>query len=130
MGCSPQPPAAAIAALHPIPARRCDCYARQMPNHEPDPLPSTLKHLIVGQFRLDLPEPDKIPDHAPIIGGALGLDSLDALELALCLEEQYGITIQSQAESVHAFASIDSLTHFVGARLAAKAERASGQSAA
>lgn len=101
-----------------------------MTRHDPDPLPSRLKHLIAEQFRLDLPEPDMIPDHAPLIGGSLGLDSLDALELAICVEEQFGITIQSQAESVHAFASIASLTHFVGARLAAKAELASGQSAA
>ncbi len=101
-----------------------------MTRHDPDPLPSRLKHLIAAQFRLDRPELDKIPDHAPLIGGSLGLDSLDALELAICVEEQFGITIQSQAESLHAFASIDSLTHFVGARLAAKAECASGQSAA
>lgn len=98
--------------------------------HDQDPLPSHLKHLIAVQFRLDLPEPDKIPDHAPLIGGNLGLDSLDALELAICLEEQFGITIHSQAESVHAFASIASLTDFIRARLAANSERASGQSAA
>lgn len=87
-----------------------------MNNHDQDPLPSRLKHLIAAQFRLNLPEPDKIPDHEPLIGGRLGLDSLDALELAMSVEEQFGITIQSYAESTSAFASIATLTEFIHAR--------------
>jgi acyl carrier protein len=90
-----------------------------MTAHDPDPLPSRLKHLIAAQFRLDLSEPDKIPDHEPLIGGRLGLDSLDALELALSLEEQFGVSIHSQAESNHAFASIAALTAFIHARTGA-----------
>ena len=81
-----------------------------------DPLPSRLKHLIAAQFRLGLTDPDNIPDHEPLIGGRLGLDSLDALELAMSLEDHFGITINSQAESIRAFASIATLTEFIHAR--------------
>jgi len=90
-----------------------------MTNHDQDPLPSRLKHLIAAQFRLDLSEPDNIPDHEPLIGGRLGLDSLDALELAMSVEEQFGITIHSQAESIDAFTSIATLTDFIHARTGA-----------
>jgi len=87
-----------------------------MKNHDDDPLPSRLKHRIVRLFRIDLDDPDSISDHAPLINGSLGLDSLDALELAMCIEEEFGVTILSQAESLRAFASIESLAGFIHAR--------------
>lgn len=89
-----------------------------MKNHHPgqDPIPAQLKRLIVDLFRLDISEPEAIADDAPLIGGSLGLDSLDALELAICLEEKFGVTIQSREESLRAFASIASLTRYIVSR--------------
>jgi len=83
---------------------------------DPDQLRSRLKHLIAELFRLDLVDPDKIADNEALIGGSLGLDSLDALELAMCVEEEFGITITSRAESVCAFTSIASLAGYIQAR--------------
>lgn len=82
-------------------------------NPEQEIFRSELKHLIVRLFRLPVPEPDKIPNDAPLLGGSLNLDSLDALELAICIEEKFGVTIQNKAESDGAFASIDSLYTFI-----------------
>ena len=82
-----------------------------------DPIRSQLKRLIVDLFRLDISDPESIPDSAPLLDGNLGLDSLDALELAICLEEKFGITIQSREESHRAFASIDSLTGYIESRM-------------
>ena len=98
-----------------MPAFSFCCYSRKVNTSSPgpDPLPSQLKRLIVDLFRLDITEPEKIADHAPLIGGSLGLDSLDALELAICLEEKFGITIQTREESQSAFASIDSLASYI-----------------
>ncbi len=83
---------------------------------DPDPLPSCLKHLIAGLFRLELADPDAIDDHAPIFGGNLGLDSLDAIELGMCIEEEFGVTLRSREESLHALTSIASLAGFIRAR--------------
>ena len=89
-----------------------------MPNHrlDQDSLTEQLKQLIADQFRLDIREPAAISDHAPLIGGGLGLDSLDALELAMSVEEEFGIVIGSREESQQAFASIASLADFIRAR--------------
>ncbi len=82
-------------------------------NAEQELFRSQLKHLIVDLFRLPVPEPDRISNQAPLMGGDLGLDSLDALELAIRIEEKFGVTIQSNAESNDAFANVDSLAAFI-----------------
>lgn len=82
-------------------------------NLEEEVFLSQLKHLIVELFRLPVPEPDKIPNDTPLLGGTLQLDSLDALELAICVEERFGVIIQSKAESHDAFATINSLNTFI-----------------
>ena len=89
-----------------------------MPNHRPDQdtLTAQLKQLIADQFRLDIREPATISDQAPIIGGTLGLDSLDGLELAMSVEEEFGIVIGTREESQQAFASIASLADYIRAR--------------
>lgn len=88
-----------------------------------DPLRSRLKHLVADLFRLDLPNPDQIADDEVLIGGSLGLDSLDALELAMCVEEEFGITIASAGESGCAFANIASLAAFIRERSQVDAAR-------
>ena len=100
----------------------------QILRHELDPLKSRLKHLVADLFRLDIAEPDNIADDAPLIGNGLGLDSLDALELAICLEEEFGLTIDNREESHRAFATISSLACYIEARLTAA--RTEGQSQA
>ena len=81
--------------------------------NEPDRLPSELKHLVAELFSLKISDPDSIADDAPLFGGSLGLDSLDALELAICIEEEFGLTLSNREESQRAFSSISSLTHFI-----------------
>jgi len=85
-----------------------------------DQLPSQLKHIVAALFRLDLLEPDEIADDEPLIGGSLGLDSLDALELAICIEEEFGLTVQSREDSQRVFASIASLAGFIRAQATTK----------
>ena len=80
-----------------------------------DPLPSRLKHIIVETLHLDDIEPDKIPDDEPLIGGGLSLDSIDALELVVRLEREFGIKIGSSEESRAALASVACLADFIRA---------------
>ncbi len=73
-----------------------------------------LKTMIIGESRLEDITPGAISDCAPLFGEGLGLDSLDSLQLAVSLEEHYGIRIRDESEGRVAFASIDALATFVG----------------
>lgn len=78
--------------------------------------PSRIKRLIVHSLNLDGMRPEMIEDHAPLFGEGLGLDSVDALELVVALEKEFGIKIKSQELGREVFSSVASLARFVEAR--------------
>jgi acyl carrier protein len=83
-----------------------------------DALRSEVKTLLVEGLRLDR-RPEEIVDDAPIFGEGLGLDSIDALELVVLVEERFHVTIPDEEVGQRAFASVNALVDFV------EAERAS-----
>jgi acyl carrier protein len=57
---------------------------------------------------------DEITDDAPLFGPAgLGLDSIDALELVLGLEKEFGVAIEDRATAMKVLASIRSIAEYV-----------------
>ena len=81
----------------------------------PDPLNHQLKVLIVETLRLEDITPASIPDDEPLVGGGLSLDSIDALELVVRLEKEFGIKIASSEESRTALASVAALSAYLRA---------------
>jgi acyl carrier protein len=82
----------------------------------PDPLTLRLKTLIIATLTLDGVRPEDIPDDEPLIGSSrFGLDSVDALELVLALEKEFGVKIGSSEESRKALTSVNSLAAFLQA---------------
>jgi acyl carrier protein len=77
------------------------------------PLRRELKTLIVNRLRLEGLTPDRIEDDAPLFGAGLGLDSVDALELVVGLEQEYGIVIKSHEIDKTIFTSVRTLAQFV-----------------
>ena len=77
-----------------------------------DTLRREVKDLLASGLRLQI-APGDIPDDAPIFGEALGLDSIDALELVVLVEEQFSVTIPDEEVGKAAFASIDALAEYV-----------------
>jgi acyl carrier protein len=71
-----------------------------------------VKELIVRRLKLDI-DPQSIDSSAPLFGEGLGLDSIDALELVLGLEQEFGIKVQDEEVGVKAFASVDALVDFI-----------------
>lgn len=87
-----------------------------------DPLSARLQTLIVETLKLDDVRPEDIPTDEPLFGSPrFGLDSIDALELVLRLEKEFGVKIGSSEESRQALASVDALAAFIRARQAAPA---------
>lgn len=71
-----------------------------------------VKELIVRRLKLDI-DPKSIEDDAPLFGEGLGLDSIDALELVLGLEQEFGIKVEDEEVGVKAFASVNALVDFI-----------------
>lgn len=80
-------------------------------------LRENLKRLIVESLRLDGLTTDRISDDTPLFGEELGLDSVDALELVVAVEKEYGIKIRSNEVDKQVFASVASLGNFVARSL-------------
>ncbi|MFO0757181.1 MAG: phosphopantetheine-binding protein [Byssovorax sp.] len=68
-----------------------------------------LKELMVRELNLEGKAPADIDDKAPLFGDGLGLDSLDALQLAMTIEEHFGVRIPDGAEARPIFASVDAI---------------------
>jgi len=79
---------------------------------------TNLKQLIVTTLNLDGLTPERIADDEPLFGSGLGLDSVDALELVVALEKEYGISIASHEVDRSVFGSLATLAWFVERRLA------------
>ncbi len=81
-----------------------------------DPLKLRLKTLIIATLQLEGIQPGDIPDDEPLIGSPrLGLDSIDALELVLALEKEFGVKIGSSEESRQALGSVNTLAAYLRA---------------
>ena len=82
-----------------------------------DPLIARLKSLIVETLRLDDVRPEDIPDDEPLFNSTrFGLDSVDALELVVKLEKEFGLKISSSEESREALSTVAGLAAFIRAR--------------
>jgi acyl carrier protein len=73
-----------------------------------------VKDLLTTGLRLTMPPAD-IPDDSPIFGEGLGLDSIDALELVVLVEERFHVSIPDEEVGKRAFASVRALADFIAA---------------
>ncbi len=75
---------------------------------------SDLKEAIINGLNLEEMNIDDINDEDPLFGSdGLGLDSVDAIELTLILEKDFGVKITNMADAEVIFASINSLTNYI-----------------
>jgi acyl carrier protein len=75
-----------------------------------------IKRLLVERLLIDGINPDDIGDDAPI-REEFGLDSVDALELVLGLEQEFGVQIVSKGIARESFQSVNTLVELVRGRL-------------
>ncbi|MCP4391814.1 MAG: acyl carrier protein [Gammaproteobacteria bacterium] len=73
-----------------------------------------LKQMIIAALELEDIEPTDIVDDEPLFVEGLGLDSIDALEIGLKLQVDYGINLKADSEETrHHFTSINALAALV-----------------
>ncbi len=78
-----------------------------------DELILELRSKIIETLNLLDVAPEDIPLDGPLIGGDLGLDSIDVLELVMMLEKDYGIIVDSKELGMKVFASLRELARYV-----------------
>lgn len=81
-------------------------------------LKPALKALVVEECDKDV-EPDSIGDEETLIGGGLGLDSLDALQICIAVQNQYGVRIQAGTDARKALENVTTLARTIVERQSA-----------
>jgi acyl carrier protein len=76
-------------------------------------LKQDIKELIISSLNLTDVSADQIVDDAPLFQEGLGLDSIDALELAVAIERKYKVTIPDEAVGKKVFSSVTALAQYV-----------------
>ena len=75
-------------------------------------LQDRVRALIVTRLKLEI-DPAEIDLEAPLFGEGLGLDSIDALELVVGLEQEFGIKIPDADVGKKIFASVETIASYV-----------------
>lgn len=72
-----------------------------------------LKEQIIEVLNLEDVSPEDIVNDAPLFGEGLGLDSIDALELIVLMEKEYGIKLKNPAEGKQIFKSVEVMAKYI-----------------
>ncbi|MCQ2208672.1 MAG: phosphopantetheine-binding protein [Paludibacteraceae bacterium] len=78
-----------------------------------DSLIQELKEEIIQSLNLEDMKPEDIDANAPLFGEGLGLDSIDALELIVLMERNYGIKLNNANEGKEIFKSIQVMADYI-----------------
>ena len=77
------------------------------------PFVREIKVLLVEELDLPGKAADDIDESAPLFGEGLGLDSLDALQIAMAIEERFGVRMPEGQAARPIFRSVATLAAFV-----------------
>jgi acyl carrier protein len=80
-----------------------------------DKLISDLKIQIIEQLNLQEVRPEDIADDQPLFVEGLGLDSIDALELIVLLQQHYKIKLSNAEEGPKVFRSVKTMAEYITA---------------
>lgn len=72
-----------------------------------------LKEQIIKQLKLDDKKPEDIGDNDPLFVEGLGLDSIDALELIVLLQQEYNIKLKNAEEGQDVFRSFNTMADYI-----------------
>lgn len=76
-----------------------------------------LKQLLIERLKFEDMTPDDIGDDQPLFAGGLGLDSIDALEIVVMLESEFGIKVRNESSARESFKTISTLAELVEKKL-------------
>lgn len=72
-----------------------------------------IKNMLVNDLKLQGIQAEDIGDNEPLFGDGLGLDSLDAVELVVLVQKNFGVQIADMEEGKKAFTSVEGLAEYI-----------------
>ena len=72
-----------------------------------------VKQMIIDSLRIEGMATAEIETDAPLFGEGLGLDSIDALQLVVALEKEFGVVVPDAATGSTVFASVRTMADFI-----------------
>jgi acyl carrier protein len=72
-----------------------------------------VKQLIIDSLRIEGLTPDEIDTDAPLFGEGLGLDSIDALQLVVAMEKDFGVIVPDAETGTIVFQSVRSMAQYI-----------------
>jgi acyl carrier protein len=72
-----------------------------------------VKQMIIESLRIEGMSPDEIETDVPLFGEGLGLDSIDALQLVVAMEKDFGVVVPDAATGTKVFASVRSMADYI-----------------
>jgi len=78
-----------------------------------DELIPKVKQMIIDALRIEGMSPDEIDSDAPLFGEGLGLDSIDALQLVVAMEKEFGVVVPDAATGSKVFASVRAMAAYI-----------------
>jgi acyl carrier protein len=76
-------------------------------------LKEQIKQILIEDLNLEDITAEEIADDEPLFGEGLGLDSLDAVELAVLVQKNFGVEIKDMEEGRPALQSVQALAQFI-----------------
>ncbi|MBT0663348.1 acyl carrier protein [Geobacter pelophilus] len=74
---------------------------------------AAVKQLIIDALRIEGMSAADIDSDAPLFGDGLGLDSIDALQLVVAMEKEYGVVVPDAATGTKVFQSVRSMAGYI-----------------
>jgi acyl carrier protein len=72
-----------------------------------------VKQMIIDSLRIEGMSADEIETDAPLFGEGLGLDSIDALQLVVAMEKEFGVVVPDAATGSTVFVSVRSMAGYI-----------------
>ena len=84
-----------------------------MPEQYRQQIESKVRELLITKLRVSAGALEKFDSTMPMLGSGIGLDSMEAMSLAVEIEEAFGIVILDEDLNARLFSSLDTLTDYI-----------------
>ena len=72
-----------------------------------------VKKMIIDSLRIEGMSTEEIDTEAPLFGEGLGLDSIDALQLVVAMEKDFGVVVPDAATGTKVFQSVRTMAEYI-----------------